>query len=774
MKFEAVEIERFGALKGRVLELGGRSAVIFGPNEAGKSQVRDALRSVLVGFHPPRLDRHPARPVDGPEGLAVAAVLRARGTLLRTERALDGGGERAEGAPALPVSAEVDDDLFVIGPDEMARFHAAPSAVLRRLILGDGRGGPGIDGLTAALEKERARLWRPDRRSRTTRVLELDRELARVGEELRTARAVEAGLLDLEEELASMGQRLGRAEEELRAALAEREVLERIERVARAVRAAEPPAGVDGDALAALPRGASLPAPGPLLAELDAAEDACVAPRERLAAGSVEVTAAHLRVLEAADEIDAVCDLDPERARLAERADEQGARAKALEVRARAARRLDAGPSGTASFVPVAAMAALAGFGAYVTPGGPLAAAAAGVGVLAAGWWGRRTSGPGGRVPGESTELEADAVAASEQAGACARRAEEIDGQLRTLARAAGLSPHTDRGTAARLRRALAEARAAAERAEGDALERRRSARELESAEERRVAADRAVRDATERLAAIAPGERSPIRAHELASEALLRRQRLEGALAEIAADRRRWEAARDHPAFADALSSGRFDGETRTTLDAEITSLRATIDTLREAIARGDQRLAAERPARPMAELRSEELHLRAIRAQRLDEHDRLALLAEILREGERRHRAAHAPALLRRAGELLAHLTAGRWSHLDLDGDGHVVASDGVGTWPIAPPLSRGLREEVHLCLRLAALDAAEDGAEPLPLLLDEVFAHWDAGRRGRGLDLLAHLAGERQLVLFSCRRDEAEEMARRLDAVLLSLAG
>ncbi|MBN1826567.1 MAG: AAA family ATPase [Candidatus Eisenbacteria bacterium] len=144
--------------------------------------------------------------------------------------------------------------------------------------------------------------------------------------------------------------------------------------------------------------------------------------------------------------------------------------------------------------------------------------------------------------------------------------------------------------------------------------------------------------------------------------------------------------------------------------------------------------------------------------------DRDRLALLAAIVRESDRRYRREHAPDIVKRASAYFARITGGRYDELELDSDG----SDGLrlfsrekGEWVDAkPPLSRGTLDQIYLALRLALVDHIEGEGEPLPLLLDEVFLHWDGERAGRGFTLLEEIAARRQVFLFSCRPESLPE--------------
>ncbi|NNF27618.1 MAG: hypothetical protein HKN73_10405, partial [Gemmatimonadetes bacterium] len=77
---------------------------------------------------------------------------------------------------------------------------------------------------------------------------------------------------------------------------------------------------------------------------------------------------------------------------------------------------------------------------------------------------------------------------------------------------------------------------------------------------------------------------------------------------------------------------------------------------------------------------------------------------------------------------------------------------------------PLSTGTREQVYLALRLAIIDHLDARGERLPLFMDEAFVNWDAGRRDRAFELMAHISKTRQVFFFTCHPEMAEELAQR----------
>ncbi|MBW3534151.1 MAG: AAA family ATPase [Gemmatimonadetes bacterium] len=158
--------------------------------------------------------------------------------------------------------------------------------------------------------------------------------------------------------------------------------------------------------------------------------------------------------------------------------------------------------------------------------------------------------------------------------------------------------------------------------------------------------------------------------------------------------------------------------------------------------------------------------------------ERDRRFVLARVLREADRRFREEHQPELVRRAGEHLGVITGGRYDRI-------LFAENGTGRGfrlrgghleapvDVAEPISTATREQVYLALRLAIVDHLDRHGERLPLFLDEAFVNWDRRRRGRGLDQLSVVAEHRQVFLFTCHEDLAEELAARGGRVV-ELAG
>ena len=138
------------------------------------------------------------------------------------------------------------------------------------------------------------------------------------------------------------------------------------------------------------------------------------------------------------------------------------------------------------------------------------------------------------------------------------------------------------------------------------------------------------------------------------------------------------------------------------------------------------------------------------------------------LLDDVERAFEAEHEPAVLRRARDLFAEVTA-RAFELRLRGDGAFIARDvAQETARELAELSSGTRMQLLLAVRLAWLETQEQGGETLPLFLDEALTTSDEERfavmaqsmerlAGPGDEGAAGAARGRQIFYLSARRHE-----------------
>ena len=236
---------------------------------------------------------------------------------------------------------------------------------------------------------------------------------------------------------------------------------------------------------------------------------------------------------------------------------------------------------------------------------------------------------------------------------------------------------------------------------------------------------------------------------HTARTEEALVRARLEAqpALVALADDGERARLEAD-------LETAGVEAAEHTRLIREHTTLRTRLDD-----AGTDRRLehaaATESGARQALEDKRDEALLATATATLLD-------------DVERAFEAEHEPAVLRRARDVFAEVTAGEFE-LRLRSDGTFVAHDvrQQSARELAE-LSSGTRMQLLLAVRLAWIETQEQGGETLPLFLDEALTTSDEERfrvmaksmerlAGAGRDGESGDARGRQIFYLSARRHE-----------------
>ena len=146
--------------------------------------------------------------------------------------------------------------------------------------------------------------------------------------------------------------------------------------------------------------------------------------------------------------------------------------------------------------------------------------------------------------------------------------------------------------------------------------------------------------------------------------------------------------------------------------------------------------------------------------RQLRLEEQCRALDLA-----AEELQKAAHVTAegmersVSRRASKIFSAITDGKYRSLETDRQRGITVWDGERRIP-AGRLSRGTVEQIYFCIRMAAAEILTE--EPVPVILDDVFAFYDDKRLE---SVLKWLSGQgKQVIIFTCHSRE-EELLRGL---------
>ena len=155
----------------------------------------------------------------------------------------------------------------------------------------------------------------------------------------------------------------------------------------------------------------------------------------------------------------------------------------------------------------------------------------------------------------------------------------------------------------------------------------------------------------------------------------------------------------------------------------------------------------------------------------RREGEYEALTLALEALKRANARLQERFSPELNRLAGQYLSRLTGGRYAALTLSRELEGMAARAGDVLPrSALYLSRGTADQMYLAVRLAVCRLCLP--QKPPLVLDDALAAFDDERLALALELLEELAGEQQVLLFTCQGREGALLEGRPGANSLSL--
>lgn len=143
------------------------------------------------------------------------------------------------------------------------------------------------------------------------------------------------------------------------------------------------------------------------------------------------------------------------------------------------------------------------------------------------------------------------------------------------------------------------------------------------------------------------------------------------------------------------------------------------------------------------------------ALARSHADQYARLRLATALLRRGVENYRQKNEGAILQRASRLFECLTLGRYQRLSVVHEGEKVrlrCMRGSKPVEVEPGLSDGTLDQLYLSLRLASLEQHLESQEPMPLVLDDIFIHFDDDRATAGLRVLSEFAQRTQVLLLT----------------------
>ncbi len=196
---------------------------------------------------------------------------------------------------------------------------------------------------------------------------------------------------------------------------------------------------------------------------------------------------------------------------------------------------------------------------------------------------------------------------------------------------------------------------------------------------------------------------------------------------------------------------------------DSELLALaKAETAQLRHNIALIEGKLAAM--GDPMV-MGTELQELMARHDELTEQYEALSLAIDILREANDEMQQRFSPALGRRAGEIMAKLTGGKYASLSFSRELDATAKRSEDSIAHEKAfLSEGTADQLYLALRLAICELALPEDCSCPIILDDALVNFDSERMGYAMELLQEIAEQRQVILFTCHEREAEYLKNK----------
>lgn len=138
--------------------------------------------------------------------------------------------------------------------------------------------------------------------------------------------------------------------------------------------------------------------------------------------------------------------------------------------------------------------------------------------------------------------------------------------------------------------------------------------------------------------------------------------------------------------------------------------------------------------------------------------EYEAIRLAMDTLESANTTLQNRFSPELGRRAAEIFAELTEGKYSGVVLDRAFHLSAEPAGDTlYRDAALLSAGTADQLYLATRLAICDLVLPEEHQVPIILDDALVNFDDARAAAALRWLKEEAKHRQILLFTCHSRE-----------------
>lgn len=153
--------------------------------------------------------------------------------------------------------------------------------------------------------------------------------------------------------------------------------------------------------------------------------------------------------------------------------------------------------------------------------------------------------------------------------------------------------------------------------------------------------------------------------------------------------------------------------------------------------------------------------------------EIDAINIAQDIIHQLSQSIKTSFGTYLNKEASVLVSGITGGVYDSMFIDDDLNIFMNTRTKLIPIEQ-ISRGTMDQIYLALRLAVAGLIAEDGETLPLLFDDSFANYDEKRLRSALRWLNQNYKQKQILLFSCHKREAQMLTSQLiDFNLIDLA-
>lgn len=131
-----------------------------------------------------------------------------------------------------------------------------------------------------------------------------------------------------------------------------------------------------------------------------------------------------------------------------------------------------------------------------------------------------------------------------------------------------------------------------------------------------------------------------------------------------------------------------------------------------------------------------------------------------EVLNSSSDEFKREIVPKLCLRVSEILGKITKGRYEDIKIDNKSQIkIKNKELETVLGLEYLSGGTIDQIFLAIRIAVGEFISQNNGNLPLILDEIFIHYDDTRTLDTLRYIVDVSKDKQVVLFTCKRRELE---------------